>query len=87
MTWPTFTTDFTGVKISLITPDTSLGISESTLSVATSTKISSTLMVSPTFLSQEETIASSTLSPIWGNFSSYLAIFLIVIGYWLVVSC
>ena len=64
MTWPTFTTDFTGVKISLITPDTSLGISESTLSVATSTKISSTLMVSPTFLSQEETIASSTLSPI-----------------------
>ena len=71
---PTFTTSFTLKHNSIILPSTSLGTSESTLSVAISTIKSSIFTSSPTFLSQLTIVASSTLSPILGNVSSYLLV-------------
>ena len=61
-------------KISTSIPSTSLGTSESTLSVAISTIASSNSTVSPTSFNQDVIVASATLSPILGNFNSNLAI-------------
>ena len=60
---PTGTVESTETSIEMITPDTGDGISVSTLSVETSSSGSSTLTVSPTFLSQRVTVPSVTLSP------------------------
>ena len=57
-----------------MTPSTSVGTSESTLSVAISTTKSSADTSSPTFLSQLTIVASSTLSPILGNVKLNFAI-------------
>src|SRR5699024_2650459 len=69
------TTSSTSNSFSTNIPSTSLGTSLSTLSVAISSTASSTSIVSPTSLSQVVTVASATLSPIFGNFNSNLAIF------------
>ena len=71
ITSPTRAISFSLKKCLIILPETGDGTSESTLSVATSTKISSTLTVSPTFFSHLIMVASATLSPIFGNISSY----------------
>jgi len=46
------------------------GTSESTLSVATSNKVSSASTVSPTCFNQFNTVASEILSPIFGKVTS-----------------
>ena len=68
---PTLTTSFTSKHFSISFPLTSLGTSESTLSVAISTTKSSTLISSPTSFNQLTIVASSTLSPILGNCRLY----------------
>ena len=70
--WPTLTTSLILHSFFINTPETSLGTSESTLSVAISTIKSSIFTSSPTFFSQLTIVASSTLAPILGNVSSYL---------------
>ena len=60
---PTATVESTGTSIAKMVPVAGEGISVSTLSVETSSSGSSTLMVSPTFLSQRVTVPSVTLSP------------------------
>ncbi|CAB4852453.1 unannotated protein [freshwater metagenome] len=60
---PTSTTSSSAAVIASSTPETGAGISVSTLSVETSTRGSSTVMVSPICLSQRVTVPSVTLSP------------------------
>ena len=60
---PTATVESTATSIARIVPEAGDGISVSTLSVDTSSRGSSTLIVSPTFLSQRVTVPSVTLSP------------------------
>ena len=71
---PTVTTSSFSKNISIKVPATSLGTSESTLSVAISTTASSNSIRSPTSFNQAVMVASATLSPIFGNFNSNLAI-------------
>ena len=71
---PTLTTSSFSNKISIKVPATSLGTSESTLSVAISTTASSNSIESPMSFNQAVMVASATLSPIFGNFNSNLAI-------------
>ena len=70
---PTLTTASTSNNISTKVPSTSLGTSESTLSVAISTIASSSSMLSPIFFNQDVIVASATLSPILGSFTSNIA--------------
>ena len=74
ITSPTFITSFTLNFFSTKIPDTSEGISESTLSVETSTIDSSISISSPTSLSHDVKVASLILSPIDGNFTKSLPI-------------
>src|ERR1019366_3738822 len=60
---PTATVVSTGTSMARIVPVAGEGISVSTLSVETSRSGSSTLIVSPTFLSQRVTVPSVTDSP------------------------
>ena len=60
---PTATVESTGTSIARIVPVAGEGISVSTLSVETSNSGSSTLIVSPTFLSHRVTVPSVTDSP------------------------
>ena len=69
-TVPTSTVSSSGTRISSRTPDAGEGTSVSTLSVATSSRGSSASTVSPTALSQEETVPSVTDSPRAGIFTS-----------------
>ena len=62
-TVPTSTVSSSSTKISDKTPEIGEGTSESTLSVETSSKGSSTATWSPTFFSQRETVPSVTDSP------------------------
>ena len=66
MTSPTSTTSFGLAKISITTPPFGAGISESTLSVPISSKVSSWAIVSPTFLYHSRIVPSVMLSPIFG---------------------
>src|SRR5690606_18999032 len=74
-TSPTLITSSTAKRFSNNTPSTSLGTSESTLSVAISKMGSSRSMESPTSFNQAVKVASATLSPICGNFNSNVDIF------------
>src|SRR5690606_4495559 len=74
-TSPTLITSSTANRFSNNTPSTSLGTSESTLSVAISKMGSSSSMESPTSFNQAVKVASATLSPICGNFNSNVDIF------------
>src|SRR5699024_3648744 len=71
---PTCITSPSSHSLSLSTPFTGEGISESTLSVATSIIDSSSSISSPTDLSHPVIVASATLSPIRGNTTLYIAI-------------
>ena len=79
-TVPTSTVSSSGTRISSRTPDAGEGTSVSTLSVATSSRGSSASTVSPTALSQEETVPSVTDSPRAGIFTdSDIAVFLTLV--------
>ena len=71
---PTFIISPSSQSFLTNTPSCVDGISESTLSVAISKTHSSSSTWSPWFFSQVVTVASATLSPIFGNNSSILAI-------------
>ena len=64
---PTLTISLTSHNFFNKVPENSLGTSESTLSVAISTIKSSSLITSPSFLSQPVIVASSTLYHIRGK--------------------
>ena len=79
-TVPTSTVSSSGTRISSRTPDAGEGTSVSTLSVATSSRGSSASTVSPTALSQEETVPSVTDSPRAGIFTdSDITVFLTLV--------
>ena len=61
-------------KIFKILPETGVGTSESTLSVAISTTLSSSATKSPSLKSHSITVASITPSPMEGNNNLYSAI-------------
>ena len=69
-TWPTSTTSPSPARISVTTPATGAGTSESTLSVEISKRISSTSTGSPTCLNQRMIVPSVTVSPNWGMVTS-----------------
>src|SRR5258707_3259285 len=69
-TVPTGTVVPDSTRIALSTPLTMAGISVVTLSVSTSKRGSSALMLSPTFLYQLATVPSVTVSPSWGMITS-----------------
>ena len=71
---PTCTISSFANNCSTKTPETSLGTSLSTLSVAISSTTSSASILSPTCFNQLVMVASATLSPIFGSFNSNLAI-------------
>ena len=71
-TSPTATIASFSKRISVIVPENGVGISLSTLSVATSTKVSSASTKSPTFLVQLMMVASEILSPILGILNSII---------------
>ena len=73
ITVPTATTSSCLNKIFFTTPATGEGISESTLSVAISSRTSSSSIRSPSFTNQFVMVASSILSPILGIIISKLA--------------
>ena len=64
--FPTSTTSFTSAKISIIVPDSTQGISESTLSVPISRNNSSFSTNSPTFFLHSRIVPSVIDSPIFG---------------------
>ena len=70
ITVPTSTVSPSGTRISVSTPDTGEGTSESTLSVETSKRTSSSAMVSPTCLNHLVMVPSVTDSPSWGSWIS-----------------
>ena len=69
-TWPTSTRSPSPARISVTTPATGAGTSESTLSVEISKRISSTSTESPTCLNQRMIVPSVTVSPNWGMVTS-----------------
>jgi hypothetical protein len=70
ITVPTSTVSPSGTRISVNTPETGEGTSESTLSVETSKSTSSSAMVSPTCLNHLVMVPSVTDSPSWGSWIS-----------------
>src|SRR5690606_37965836 len=73
-TAPTSAVSSSGTKISSRTPATGDGTSVSTLSVETSSKGSSTSILSPTFFNQRVTVPSVTLSPSAGSTTDSLIV-------------
>ena len=71
---PTFAISSFCLRIFTILPETGVGTSESTLSVAISTTLSSSFTLSPSLASQFITVASITPSPIDGSNNLYSAI-------------
>ena len=74
ITSPTFTISFTSKFFLISFPLNSDGTSESTLSVAISTKDSSISTKSPTSFNHLVIVASAILSPIFGSFNRYFPI-------------
>ena len=70
MTAPTCTTSFSLNNFLINVPSNGDGISVSTLSVAISKRVSSSLMESPSFFVHLIMVASATLSPILGIVNS-----------------
>lgn len=66
-TEPTETSDPVAAEMAVKIPAEGAGTSTVTLSVSSSTKGSSALRASPTFLNHLATVASLTLSPSWGT--------------------
>ena len=75
MASPTFATSSFCLRIFTIFPETGVGTSESTLSVAISTTESSSFTLSPSLNNQLITVASITPSPMEGSNNLYSAIF------------
>ena len=72
ITLPTSITSLDSANISSITPEAGEGISESTLSVPISKRVSSFSIDSPTFLYHSSIVPSVILSPIFGIITSII---------------
>ena len=72
ITLPTSITSLGSANISSITPEAGEGISESTLSVPISKRVSSFSIDSPTFLYHSSIVPSVILSPIFGITTSII---------------